>query len=141
MTIQKLSDLDAHMGEQAVREAYRLCETENSNLRKILLWSAQFLTVTQRRDLRDKLKPSIEDGGVTGDHIEDEAEITQHAIDAVNALDVHVQALLDSPSDAVTSQLWYAQADALLGKVRELMPDKNPLASLGEIRNLGDHHG
>ena len=45
---------------------YDLCDAENSNLRRHLLWAAQFSVAGAAAELRERIRRPIEDGGATG---------------------------------------------------------------------------
>lgn len=68
------------------KEDYDLCDAENSNLRRHLLWTAQFLTAEQKAELQKRVRQSIDDGGVTDDDMSDDKEIALRRDKAINLL-------------------------------------------------------
>ncbi len=116
-----------------------LCEEENSNLRKHLLWAAQFLTVEQRRELRNKLMEPIEYGGVVENQAEDNhqdiIEIKRLCVKAAKYLRVAIKVI---PADAnLPNHYWHAMAEMLANNLMQFDPP-SPTASLAEIRNASE---
>ena len=60
--------------ETVPKSDYDLCDAENSNLRRHLLWAAQFLSREQQAELRERIRRPIEDGGATDDQMSDEKD-------------------------------------------------------------------
>ena len=76
------------MSEKAMvpKSDYDLCDAENSNLRRHLLWAAQFLSREQQAELRERIRRPIEDGGATGDQMSDEKDEALRRDKAINLL-------------------------------------------------------
>lgn len=71
----------------------RLCENENSNLRKHLLWCAKKLQDADVKELKARLRGPVEDGGVTGNVDSDILSLTKRLARAVNKFTDHMLAV------------------------------------------------
>jgi len=76
----------ADMTQMVQKSDYDLCDAENSNLRRHLLWAAQFLTHDQKIELRKRISQPIEEGGVTDDELSEGKEISLRRDKAINLL-------------------------------------------------------
>lgn len=112
---------------------HRLSEMENSNLRKHLLWAAQFLTPPQRIELRDRIKGPIEQGGVVEDMAADDREAEIERNRAIERLTDHVEVAVKRGAN----DHWIAKADELANQLRGHMHDLGPL-TFHELHNPGD---
>ena len=74
------------MSETVPKSDYDLCDAENSNLRRHLLWAAQFLTAEQKAELRKRVQQPIDDGGVTDDELSEGREIALRRDKAIELL-------------------------------------------------------
>ena len=74
------------MTQMVPKSDYDLCNAENSNLRRHLLWAAQFLSPEQKAELRKRVSKSVEDGGVTDDELSDDKETALRRDKAINLL-------------------------------------------------------
>ena len=72
--------------ETVPKSDYDLCDAENSNLRRHLLWAAQFLSREQQAELRERIRRPIEDGGATDDQMSDEKDEALRRDKAINLL-------------------------------------------------------
>lgn len=82
------------------REDYELCNRENSNLRRHLLWAAQLLTPAQQAELRKRVVQPIEDGGVTDDAMTDDKEIALRRDKAIALLCDYCDTIADDGTAA-----------------------------------------
>lgn len=114
---------DQPMSYDSMKEAYILAENENSNLRKILLWSASFLNFEQKTLLRKMLNDRP--GGVVRDQDADDREETLRRDKAIEALTDHVQWVIDSKENLEGN--WVARADVLCNQLRGFVEDKKQL--------------
>jgi len=121
---------NSNLSIEALREAHLLAEAENSNLRKILLWSAQFIPDYRRHELAEKIKNK--ENGVVEDLEEDnfiENRDFCKMVDEVVDLYDRVITTGKIPRECNRSSL-------LISKIRELLPKKYKptVTSLAEIR-------
>lgn len=100
-----------------------LCEQENSNLRKHLLWAAQFLSDAQKRELRDRLAGPIHAGGVVDDNDADEREEELQRDKAIEALTDHIERAVANGAD----DAWIATADELANQLRGFLRPRRGL--------------
>ncbi len=86
--------------QTVLKSDYDLCDAENSNLRRHLLWAAQFLNANQRAELQKRVQTTIEDGGVVGDEITDSKEIAIRRDKAIELLCDYCDTLKDDGTAA-----------------------------------------
>jgi hypothetical protein len=112
-----------------LKEDYELCDRENTNLRKHLLWCASFLNNEQRKELAQKISKTVKDGGVTEDLKEDTFMQNVNLIAAINVLCDETENFCEG------KQVVPARVLEMVRTVRDLMPDKiGKISSLAEIR-------
>lgn len=88
------------MAQTVPKSDYDLCDAENSNLRRHLLWAAQFLTAEQKAELQKRVRQSIDDGGVTDDAMSDDKEISLRRDKAINLLCDYCDTIADDGTAA-----------------------------------------
>ena len=74
------------MTETVPKSDYDLADRENSNLRRHLLWAAQYLAPAQRAELANRVRQPIEDGGVVDDGMCDDKDISLRRDKAINLM-------------------------------------------------------
>lgn len=104
-------------GEDLRELDFKICDMENSNLRKHLLWSAQHIDAGYRTELRDRLKGPVENGGVTDTMTDDLIERWQHAKKVVEKLTDQAQKVADTEG----APMGVARLDAYASEVRSAM--------------------
>ena len=65
---------------------YNLCDRENSNLRRHLLWAAQYLAPAQRAELVERVRQPIEDDGVVDDGMAEDKDYSLRRDKAIELL-------------------------------------------------------
>lgn len=94
------------MQNETVSKAdYDLCEAENSNLRRHLLWAAQHLNAEQRKELAARVRTPIEDGGVTEDATSETKEIALRRDKAIELLCDYCDENCDATAQARANNL------------------------------------
>jgi hypothetical protein len=86
VTKTRLSDVGRDMTPAELLTAYQCSELENSNLRRILLWAAQYLGYYERAELRTKINANLASGGVTVDPSEDDAIKNREFLNLVDSI-------------------------------------------------------
>ena len=124
------TELGKELPNEALRESYYLSEIENSNLRRILLWAAQFIPTYRRHELAEKIKDK--EAGVADDQSEDNFVENRDFCKMVDeVLDLYDRVITTGkmPRDN-------GRAIILISKIRELLPKqhKYTVSSLAEIR-------
>lgn len=116
------------------KTAYELCELENSNLRKCLVYAGERLPEAVRAEIGVMVRKPLDDGGVVTDGAEERAE----ELAEFQKLCVRAAEMLREGVDYIPvtddDKHWCARADELAGKLMEYDPP-SPEASLAEIRN------
>ena len=107
------------ISEDELRRELKLAEDENSNLRKHLLWAAQYIGEDRRAHLRLRLRNPVEYTGVTRDQAADARAEALRRNAAIEALTDHVQLAVDSGAD----DAWIARADHMANILRGHMHD------------------
>lgn len=115
---------------EALRDAFILAERENSNLRRIILWAAQFIPHYRRHELAAKIKDK--EHGVVEDAIEDRFVENHDFCKMVEELtDLHERIITSNKIPRDTSR-----SSKLISRLREKLPKTNEttVTSLAEIR-------
>ncbi len=116
-----------------------LCELENSNLRKCLAWTGQFLTIEQKKVLAAMIRRPLEQGGVTqGDEEARWENSKEWQTTFVRAAELLQQAIKAGGKDSMGRSLdrtnWFAHAEQVANLLMEFDPPE-PEASLAQITN------
>ena len=104
---------------------YLTCERENTNLRNILQWAALKLGREDLEQLEQKLRPPIEDGGITPDGGYEDLKATLKDAALFDEVAEHLE-LLDRPPGERLPKGWANIALRLANRCREAGP-KNPV--------------
>lgn len=111
--------------QSAPNPDYELAEQENDNLRRLLRWSAERLSATDRDTLEAMIAAPIDDSGIVPDVAEHDIEEKIREVGLFDEVADHLVPLLErSPR---LPKGWYNQLDALIQRCREAGP-KNPVA-------------
>jgi hypothetical protein len=131
------------MTETVSKQSYDLSELENSNLRKHLAWTGQYLTTDQCKELARRIRGPLEAGGVVEDSDEENweyvREIKRLCVKAAELLrEVDLCRSRHEPLSTELSDLnWFARAEDLANKLIEFDPPSVE-AGLAVIRNTDE---
>ena len=119
------------LSHEALVDDALLCERENSNLRRHLLWAAQYLPQERVAELAERIRNPIAEGGVVADQSED---------DAVEQRDLwkQIEVLCDQAEIVLEGRTWKPLSVAnAIAFLRDRSP-KQFGPSLAFIRELAD---
>lgn len=118
-------------------ETLAIYERENSNLRRHLLWAANFMSAEQKCELSRRIRAKLEDGGVDEDSKEDEAiERRNFSRDVEKLCDVMREIAASGRVPPLTE---CHKLEAVVSRIMEYLP-KTHQPSLAFIRELEAGH-
>ena len=120
----------SYMSPAGLREGYELSEQENSNLRRHLLWAAQFLNPEQRKELGKRISnKTIAEGGVIVDSYEEEAAEMKTFYNKVDRICDSLETVVNTrkmPSNTYRISM-------TINEIREMLPKRHQ-PTLNDLR-------